>query len=119
MGLTYTDIDIGADRALTHLVKVRFLIDSGAEYSVIPRVTLEELGVVPYRNIEIILADGSSLKREAGDVYFQFLGVKAPSPVIFGEPQDEPLLGAVTLENLGFMLDPLQRRIIKRKALRG
>lgn len=119
MGLPFTDIDIAPDRNLTTRLKVRFLIDSGAEYSVVPRTTLSELGVEPYRNVEILLADGSSIKREAGDVYFHFHGEKASSPVIFGEENDEPLLGAVTLETLGFMLDPLQRRIIKRKALRG
>lgn len=119
MGLTFTDIDIASDRALNNAVRVRFLIDSGAEYSVVPRQTLAELGLEPYRTVDIILADGSALTRQVGDAYFQLQGVKASSPVIFGEPDDEPLLGAVTLENLGFMLDPLQRRIIQRKVLRG
>ena len=49
---------------------------------------------------------------------FEYGGVKASSPVIFGEEGDEALLGAVTLETLGFLLDPLKRRIVRREAFR-
>ena len=119
MGLAFADMNVAADRGLSRVSRVRFLVDSGAEYSVVPKEVLAGLGIVPYRSVEIILADGNSLKRDAADAYFEYLGERAPSPVIFGEENDEPLLGAVTLENLGFMLDPLQRRIVKRKALRG
>jgi aspartyl protease family protein len=119
MGLTYTNIEIAADRSLANPVSVRFLIDSGAEYSVVPKEVLRKLGVEPHREVEIGLADGSVLTRKAGDAYFNYYGERAYSPVIFGEENDESLLGMVTLETLGLMLDPLQRRIIKRKVLRG
>ena len=119
MGLIYTDLRIAADRSLANPIRVKFLIDSGAEYSVVPAGELDKLGVRPYRSVEIILADGTVLVREVGDAYFEYAGEKAPAPVIFGKERDEALLGAVTLKNLGFMLDPLERRIVKRRALRG
>lgn len=119
MGLAFADFSVAAERSLRNPHRVRFLIDSGAGYSVVPREVLQKLGIEPYREVEIILADGQSLKRQAADAYFEYLGEKASSPVLFGEENDESLLGAVTLETLGLMLDPLQRRIIKRKALRG
>jgi hypothetical protein len=37
---------------------------------------------------------------------------RATSPVVLGERDDQPLLGAVTLETYGMMLDPLKRRIL-------
>lgn len=119
MGLIFADMEIGPDRGIKKHVTVSFLVDSGAEYSVVSSQILRKIGVKPYRIIEIVLADGSKLTRRCGDVYFRYLGERAPSPVIFGEENDSPLLGAVTLDSLGFMLDPLQRRVIKRKALRG
>jgi hypothetical protein len=33
------------------------------------------------------------------------------APVIFGRPSDAPLLGVITLEAMGFTLDPLQHQI--------
>jgi len=37
--------------------------------------------------------------------------------VILGEAGDEALLGAVTLESIGLMLDPLHRRIVPMRML--
>jgi hypothetical protein len=39
-------------------------------------------------------------------------GEAATSPVVLGEERDGALLGAVTLETLGFMLNPLTREIL-------
>ncbi len=36
---------------------------------------------------------------------------RGASKVIFGEPGDAALLGAITLESLGPMLDPLKRQL--------
>ena len=36
-----------------------------------------------------------------------FSGVSAPTPVIFGNEEDIPLLGVVALETLGFQVDPV------------
>jgi hypothetical protein len=44
--------------------------------------------------------------------YFEIDGTLGPAPVIFGEEGDEPLLGATTLESLGLVLDPFERRLI-------
>ena len=39
------------------------------------------------------------------------------TPVILGEPDGEALLGAVTLEILGLVLDPFKRRLRPMRAL--
>lgn len=38
-------------------------------------------------------------------------GHRAASPVIFGERGDSTLLGTVSLEALGFVLDPIRREL--------
>jgi hypothetical protein len=39
-------------------------------------------------------------------------GRAATSPVVLGGPTDAPLLGAVTLETLGLMVNPLTRELL-------
>jgi len=38
-------------------------------------------------------------------------GRRFASPVILGEPRDEALLGTITLENLGLVLNPFTRTL--------
>jgi hypothetical protein len=42
---------------------------------------------------------------------FEIEGQRATSPVVLGESEDEALLGTVTLETLGLMLNPLSRTL--------
>jgi len=61
--------------------------------------------------MDFSLADGSTVTRKVGDVYFEYQGDGGAAPVIFGEEGDEPLLGATTLESLGLVLNPFQREL--------
>jgi hypothetical protein len=44
-------------------------------------------------------------------VIFKMNGQQGASPVIFGEKGDSMLLGTVSLEALGFILDPIRREL--------
>ncbi len=57
------------------------------------------------------MADGSTISRGIAEATFEIAGVAATSPVVLGEAGDAPLLGAVTLETLGLMLNPLSREL--------
>jgi predicted aspartyl protease len=61
--------------------------------------------------LKFILADGSEVTRQVGDAQFRFNGRRGAAPVIFGEEDDSILLGSVTLEALGLLLDPLKRQL--------
>ncbi len=89
-----------------------FLVDSGAVYSVVPGVVLRRLGIKPHGSRSFTLADGSEITRRVGDAIFLIDGERGASPVIFGEKGDSTLLGTVSLESLGLMLDPI-RRVLK------
>jgi predicted aspartyl protease len=56
-----------------------------------------------------MLADGTEITRRIGDATFQIDDQRGASPVIFGEQGDSALLGAVSLESLGLILDPMKR----------
>lgn len=89
--------------------RVRFLIDSGMPYSVVPAPLLRQLRIEPHSTRVLLLADGTEIRRPVGDAIFVVHGKRAASPVIFGEKGDSALLGTVSLGALGFMLDPLKR----------
>ena len=93
-------------------IRVRFLVDTGAVYSVLPRRVWHALGLRPERTAEFTLADGSSISRGVSECRFTIAGMTATSPVVLGQADDEPLLGAVTLETLGLiMVNPLNRKV--------
>lgn len=92
--------------------EVEFLVDSGAVYSLIPEPVWGDLGLKAKRVERFALADGTHIERSVGGcvVAFPELG-ETTTPVILGEPGDVALLGVVTLEELGLVLDPLTRKI--------
>ncbi|HEV2382988.1 MAG TPA: hypothetical protein VG206_24745, partial [Terriglobia bacterium] len=46
-----------------------------------------------------------------GQALFRLNGDEGASPVIFGEEDDSVLLGSVSLEALGLILDPFKRQL--------
>ena len=111
MALTHVAMRIANPARPRRSVRVKFLVDSGAVYSVVPERTLEGLGVKPHSRRTFVLADGSEVTRSIGDAVFRLDGRQGASPVIFGKLGDSVLLGAVTLEALGVLLDPLRREL--------
>ena len=111
MGLTTQLATVRPSRSSRVHQQVEFLVDSGAVYSLVPAPVLRKLGLRPYRTETFTLADGTKVRRKVGDAYFEIEGNRGPAPVIFGEKDDEPLLGVTTLESLGLVLDPFKRRL--------
>jgi predicted aspartyl protease len=112
MGLTVLTLEVANPAAPDRRESVEFLVDSGAVYSFVPRPVLERLGIRPHSRQRFRLADGSTIDRDRGDALFFYNGQQGAAPVIFGEPGDASLLGAVSLESLGFVLDAIRRDLI-------
>ena len=111
MGLTYVEGTVRGHGRRQRKRRVRFLVDSGAVYSVLRYNDWRALGLKPERELEFVLADGTTLTRGVSECIFELEGRRATSPVVLGETEDEALLGAVTLETLGLMLNPLTRTL--------
>jgi aspartyl protease family protein len=111
MGLTYIEATISNPVGRRKSARVKFLVDSGAAYSVVPASVLRQVGIKPRRKKEFILADGSTVTRRMGEALFRFNHSEGTSPVIFGRKGDSTLLGSVSLEVLGLFLDPLKREL--------
>lgn len=119
MGVTYVPGSVRRrdDRGPT--VPVRFLVDSGAIYSVLPRDVWRRLRLRPVRTADFTLADGATITRGVTECTFDVAGVSGTSPVVLGEAAEGPLLGAVTLETLGLMLNPLTRELLPLRLVLG
>jgi clan AA aspartic protease len=111
MGLTFITANIINPANPRKQAKAQFLVDSGATYTVAPKTLLKRLGIKPHGSRTFTLADGTQVTRQIGDAIFSVNGERAASPVIFGEKGDSLLLGTVSLEALGLMLDPLKREL--------
>ncbi len=77
----------------------------------------ERLGVKAFSRLPFSLADGRLLERDTTAVLLTIDGRKAPVPVAFGEPGEEAVLGATALEVLGFVVDPVAKKLIPRNLL--
>jgi clan AA aspartic protease len=108
MGLTYIE---GTVRSNGDARTVDFLVDSGASYTLLPHDVWHQLGLQPKRRATFTLADGTKVDREISECHIALAGQEGHTPVILGEPGDEPLLGVITLEVLGLVLDPFKRTL--------
>ena len=111
MGLTTVRAKVANPKNTRRHVTVRFLVDSGAVYSLVPRIILERLGIEPHSKREFILANGEVVAREMGTAVFEYRRQRGDSLVLFGEEGDSPLLGATTMEGFGLILDPFRREL--------
>lgn len=109
MGITYVE---GAARGPTgEEGEVRFLLDSGATYSLLPESVWRPIGLEPTREMTFTLADGTRVERQISRCYLVLPQGEDYTPVILGEPGDEALLGVVTLEILGLVFNPFSRTL--------
>ena len=109
MGLIYIDATVTGNTEISK--DVSFLVDSGASYSLLPLEVWSQLELKPKRKLEFILADGSRIYRDISECHFTINDTEAHSPVVLGEEGDEALLGVITLENMGLVLDPFKRTL--------
>ena len=109
MGLTYVEGIVTGPSGVSRTV--RFLVDSGAKYSLLPLEDWRALGLRARRRLTFVLADGTAIERDVSECYIQILQGEGHTPVILGEAGDEALLGIVTLEILALVLHPFNRTL--------
>ena len=109
MGLVRVEMEVSRDGEPRQ--SVEFLVDSGAVYSVLPQRVWRALKLKPQRSLQFSLADGTPIRRGVSECRFSYQGLEATSPVVLGERNDEALLGSVTLETLGLVLNPFDRTL--------
>lgn len=88
------------------------LVDTGSEYTWVPRAILVELGIKPEMTSRFIVADGRTFERPVGIAIVHAAGTKAPDYVVFAEEEDMVILGARTLEGLNVRVDAQRKQLV-------
>ncbi len=109
MGITYVEGVLTGPTGKQ--ATVRFLVDSGATYTLVPNDTWKALDLAPKRSVTFTLADGTPIPRAVSECHLALPEGEGHTPVILGEPGDEALLGVVTLEILGLVFHPFKRSL--------
>ena len=90
---------------------VKFLIDSGATYSLLPKKIWKAIGLKPKRRVSFALADGTTLERAVSETYIVLPQGETHTPVVLGEESDQALLRVVTFKILGLVFNPFDRTL--------
>ena len=109
MGVTYIDGIVTGPAG--RQAELHLLVDSGALYTLVPYDDWRAIELTPRRSMTFTLADGTQVQRQISECLITLPQGEGHTPVILGEPGDEALLGIVTLEELGLMLNPFRRTL--------
>ena len=91
----------------------RALVDTGSEYSWIPVKSLEKIGINrEKKDLLFTMANGQTITRSVGFAILRVDRSFTIDEVVFAEPGDLTLLGARTLEGLGLVVDPRQKKLV-------
>jgi predicted aspartyl protease len=108
LGITYIE---GKVAGPSGQATAKFLVDSGAKYTLLPVTTWQEIGLKPKRRLGFLLADGTEIERDISECHITLPQGEGHTPVILGEEKDEALLGVVTLEEMGLVFNPFERSL--------
>lgn len=117
MGLTKVPLKIKHPSNPEKFIEANFLVDSGAAYTVLPRKYWDQLGIKASFDQTFVLADGRTVKRSIGNALIEYQGREVGSPIVLGQANDSLLLGVLTLEALGLVLDPFSRKLYPAKLM--
>jgi clan AA aspartic protease len=106
MTLFSVRIEVG-DASGERFETVDALVDTGATNTALPATLLRRLGILPHRRSNFDLADGRQVELDIGRAWVRVDGQQEFTQVVFGGDGTEPILGAVTLQEMGLRADPL------------
>jgi len=112
MGTFREPIQIASPKRPKASIALEAIVDTGATYSWIPEEILKRIGVKSIETRPLKIASGKVIRRKLGLILITVREKTMPTPVLFGDKGSEPLLGAVTLEELGFSVDPVHRTLV-------
>ena len=119
MGTFYTGcrVENVAERAKGAAVP-KILVDPGSEYTWVPEVTLDKLGIKrEKKDLEFTMANGQKVTRSVGFAIVRVDKYFTVDEVVFAEKGDLLLLGARTVEGLNVTVDPHKKRLVTARPL--
>ncbi len=105
MGTIYIDVIIRNPADPQRSWTGKFLVDTSAFDSLVPRTHLEALGLKPRGRREYVLADGKPIALDTTIAEIEFEGEVVGGTIAYGDEDAEPLLGTTALDSGGFEVD--------------
>ena len=96
----------------------RFLVDTGAAVSVVPKRHLHAIGLQPEETRRYELPDGTEARLGIAGARIELMDTFTAGIVIFGDDEGEPILGSTALASMGVEVDPANQRLKRRRAVR-
>ena len=118
MGVTHVNVVIRNPADPSRAWEGRFLVDTGAIDSLVPRPHLESIGLEPKGQRVYELADGSEVEMDVTTGDIEFMDEITAGLIIIGDAGAEPLLGVTALESVGVEVDPQSQRLKKLPTVR-
>ena len=87
------------------------IADTGATFTKVPKEVAELVGIERRYEVEVELADGRVVSRDAGLAEIEINNIKRPVLVTFSDENEKPLIGVTTLETLGLRVNPITRKL--------
>ena len=106
MGATYVDVTIRNPADPQRSWTGKFLVDTGAFDSLVPRSHLKAIGLKPKGHRQYVLAGGKSIAFDITTADIEFEGEIVGGTIVYGDEDAQPLLGVTALESGGFEVDP-------------
>ena len=117
MGVVFLDATVTGSAGKQE--SVRFLVDGGVMYTLLPRRVWHAIGLRATDSAELVLEDGTQVKRELSECQIVLAQGSRHTPVMLGTETDEAVLGRVTLSEFGLMLNPFTRRLERMRLMLG
>jgi len=115
MGEVYADVTIAGPEGRTRL---RLLVDTGSTYTWIRGSLLRKLGIRTLDTYSFgTIEKRGDLRRRIGEVMMEYRGDSRSTVVVFGREGDDEVMGLHALEGLALEVDPVNRRLRKRRQL--
>ena len=91
------------------------LVDTGASRLVLPQRVVKQLGLEPRGTVKVKYADGRQVVRPmVDDVEVELLGRRNVFSASVEPRRQTALIGALILEDLDFLVDPLKMKLVPR-----
>ena len=111
MGAIYVDATIRNPADPQRSWTGKFLVDTSAFDSLVPRSHLEAIGLKPRGRREYVLADGKPTAFDITTAEIEFEGEVVGGTIVYGDEGTEPLLGTTALDSGGFEVDPCNEEL--------
>lgn len=118
MGVTYASAVIRNAAEPERSWEGVFLVDTGATDSLAPRQHLEAIGMKPRGRRTYEMADGREIAMDITTAEVEILGEIVGTTIVYGETDNEPLLGVTVLQSAGIAIDPCSESLYKRPSIR-